>query len=81
MSNHIIKEMDKEIDSLRNQLFPYVSLISKIIDWLEDEINHNEPILSGKEVLTDDGDTHAIHIGRTELAQGLLRQIKKWEEE
>ena len=81
MSHHEWKALERERDDLMVALMNQPRQVNRIITWLEDEINHNEPILSGKEVLTDDGDTHAIHVGRTELAQGLLKQITEWEKE
>ena len=79
MSNNLIKELDREIDSLRSALSSQVSVRNQIIDWLEDEIEHNEPIINGDEVLTDGTDD--IHIGRSECAKALLNQITKFEEE
>jgi hypothetical protein len=76
---HLIKQLDREIDSLRSALGSQVSVRNQIIDWLEGEIEHNEPVINGDEVLTDGTDD--IHIGRTECAESLLSMIKKWEEE
>jgi|TARA_Y100000034_G_scaffold114518_1_gene150718 hypothetical protein len=79
MNNNLIKQLDREIDSLRSNIGFQVSVRNQIIDWLEGEIEYNEPIISGAEVLTDG--THDIHVGRTECAEALLRQIAKFEEE
>jgi hypothetical protein len=76
---HLIKQLDREIDSLRSALGSQVSVRNQIIDWLEGEIEHNEPVINGDEILTDGTDD--IHIGRTECAESLLSMIKKWEEE
>lgn len=76
---HLIKQLDREIDSLRSALGSQVSIRNQIIDWLEGEIEHNEPVINGDEILTDGTDD--IHIGRTECAESLLSMIKKWEEE
>lgn len=51
-------------------------ILSKITEWLEGEIKHNEPVINGDEKLSDD--TFDIHVGRSECATSLLEQIKKW---
>ena len=51
----------------------------KIRDWLKDEIEHNEPVVSGEEEMADG--TEDIYIGRTELAKTLLKKLDEWEEE
>ena len=79
MSNHLIKKLDREIDFLRSNIGFQVSVYNKIVDWLEGEIEHNEPVINNIEVVTDG--TYNIHVGRTECAKSLLRQIKKFEEE
>ena len=79
MSKHTIKELDREIDSLRSQVWYLNDILINITDWLEDEIEHNEPVLNGDEELSDD--TLGIHEGRSECATSLLEQIKKWENE
>ena len=77
MSKHLIKQLDREIDNLRSQVWHLNSIYNKIIDWLEEEIEHNEPVLNGNEELSDG--TEDIHEGRSEFAKALLNQIKKWE--
>jgi len=79
MSKHLIKELDREVDSLRSALGGQVGIHNRVIDWLECEIEHTEFIISGDEVLTDG--THDIYVGRYECATSLLRQIEKWEVE
>jgi|TARA_S200002703_G_C3749236_1_gene230485 hypothetical protein len=54
-------------------------VLEKVKTWLEEEIEHNEPVLNGDEELSDD--TLDIHEGRSECATSLLEQIKKWENE
>lgn len=78
MSNHLIKELDREVDSLRDDLSYHVNIYNKIIHWLEGEIKHNEPVINGSLTLTD-GSTD-IYVGRSECAESLLRQINKWED-
>jgi len=56
-------------DDLSNQL------ISKIKAWLKHEIQNTE---LNDEILCESNDDF-IHYGRQECADGLLKQIKKWE--
>ena len=56
-----------------------MNILEKVKTWLEEEIEHNEPVLNGDEELSDD--TLGIHEGRSECATSLLEQIKKWETE
>ena len=51
----------------------------KIRDWLQEEIEHNEPVVSGEEEMADG--TEDIYVGRTELAETLLEKLDEWEEE
>ena len=51
----------------------------KIRDWLQEEIEHNEPVVSGEEEMADGSED--IYIGRTELAETLLEKLDEWEEE
>jgi hypothetical protein len=55
------------------------NVLEKVKTWLEEEIEHNEPVLNGNEELSDD--TLGIYEGRSECATSLLEQIKKWENE
>ena len=51
----------------------------RLRDWLKDEIEHNEPVVSGEEEMSDG--TEQIYVGRTELAETLLEKLDEWEEE
>ena len=55
--------------------------INKIKKWLKDEIKYNEEIVNAKdnklEEICSDG-TEDIIYGRSEGAEALLRQIKRW---
>ena len=51
----------------------------KIRDWLKDEIEHNEPVVSGEEEMADGSEQ--IYVGRTELAEALLEKLDEWDEE
>jgi hypothetical protein len=85
MSKHLIKQLDRQIDYLRSQVFYLIveeyenGIHKKIINWLEEEIEHNEPVLNGNEELSDG--TEDIYKGRSECAKALLQQIKKWEKQ
>ena len=52
-------------------------VLEKVKTWLEEEIEHNEPVLNGNDELSDY--TENIYEGRSECATSLLEQIKKWE--
>ena len=66
-----ILKCENNPDDLSNQL------INQIKKWLKHEIKHQQPIVDGKEILTDG--TEGICEGRHECAKSLLNQIKKWE--
>ena len=51
----------------------------RLRDWLQEEIEHNEPVVSGEEEMSDG--TEQIYVGRTELAETLLEKLDEWEEE
>tara|TARA_R110000764_G_scaffold225953_1_gene315645 strand:- start:313 stop:498 length:186 start_codon:yes stop_codon:yes gene_type:complete len=59
-----------------------MTTINKIKKWLKDEIKHNEEIVNAKdnnlEEICSDG-TDDINYGRSECAESLLEQIKRWE--
>jgi len=81
---HLVKQLDREIDSLRSALGFQVSVRNQIIDWLEGEVEYGQEIVDAKdnheEEITSDG-TDDIIYGRHECATSLLRQIQKFEEE
>ena len=80
----LIKQLDREIDSLRSALSYQVSVRNQIVDWLEGEIEDGQEIVDAKdnheEAITSDG-TDDIIYGRHECATSLLNQITKFEEE
>ena len=51
----------------------------RLRDWLNEEIEHNAPVVSGEEEMADGSED--IYIGRTELAETLLKKLDEWEEE
>ena len=51
----------------------------RLRDWLNEEIEHNEPVVSGEEEMADGSED--IYIGRTELAETLLKKLDEWDEE
>ena len=58
-----------------------MTTINKIKKWLKDEIKHNEEIVYAKdnklEAICSDG-TDDISYGRSECAEALLSQIRRW---
>ena len=57
-------------------------VLKKVKEWLAEEIEMNQDVADAKDnkqdYITSDG-TDDIIYGRHECAEGLLRQIKKWE--
>ena len=53
--------------------------LEQVKQWLQDEINHNDPVVNGTEKISDD--SYDIHVGRMECAESLLKQIKESEDE
>lgn len=51
----------------------------RLRDWLNEEIENNEPVVSGEEEMSDG--TEQIYFGRTELAETLLQKLDEWDEE
>ena len=60
-------------------------LINKIKAYLEEEVRANQSLQNLQETCEEacghDLETDQIHMGRAECAEGLLNQIKKWENE
>lgn len=52
--------------------------VEQIKQWLQDEIDHNEPVVNGKVEMSDG--TYNIHVGRMECAESLLKQIEESED-
>ena len=77
MSKHIIKALEQELETTRIACSKQTLLLSKIEEWLEHEVDNTE---LNDEKLCESNDDF-IHYGRQECADGLLTQIKKWEEE
>jgi len=78
MSKHLIKELDREVDTLRSQVGYLNNILGKITEWLDDETSLT---LNPSEIVDCDPETDAVVFGRVEGATLLLEQIKKWEEE
>ena len=76
MNKHEYKILEHENMQLRTQIFYLNSILDKIENWLEGEIENNEPVVEGEEELSDG--TEDIFV---ECAESLLEQIKKWESE
>jgi|TARA_R110002124_G_scaffold145270_7_gene310518 hypothetical protein len=60
------------------------TILTKAIEWLEEEVKYNQDIADAyendEEAITTDG-TDDINFGRYECAKGLLNQIEKWSKE
>tara|TARA_R100001369_G_C3252738_1_gene156445 strand:- start:168 stop:401 length:234 start_codon:yes stop_codon:yes gene_type:complete len=72
-----IKALQTERDNLMSTIDQKDVFINKIKSWLISEVNHQQPIIDGEEILTDGTDD--ICEGRHECAEGLLNQIEEWE--
>ena len=59
-------------------------ILNKVKQWLKEEVKDNQDLADAKDnkeaEICSDG-TDDIIYGRNEFAEGLLNQIKKWEEE
>ena len=59
-------------------------ILNKVKQWLKEEVKDNQDVVDAKDnkeaEICSDG-TDDIIYGRHESAEGLLNQIKKWEEE
>ena len=59
-------------------------ILNKVKQWLKEEVEDNQDVVDAKDnkeaEICSDG-TDDIIYGRHECAEGLLNQIKKWEEE
>tara|TARA_Y100001937_G_scaffold113041_1_gene161289 strand:- start:6982 stop:7176 length:195 start_codon:yes stop_codon:yes gene_type:complete len=59
-------------------------VLKKVKEWLKEDVEMNQDVADAKhnkeDWVTSDG-TDDILYGRWECATGLLRQIKKWENE
>ncbi len=49
----------------------------RIRDWLQAEIENNKPVVNGEEEMADC--TENIYVGRTELAEILLKKLDECE--
>jgi len=74
-----LKALEIELGNTRSALDNQAKLIDQIKAWLTEEVNLQQPIIDGEEILTDGTDD--ICEGRHECADGLLNQIEKWENE
>ena len=76
MTKHLIKELDREVDTLRSQVWFLNNILGKITEWLDDETSLTS---NPSEIVDCDPQTDAVVFGRVECATSLLEQIKKWE--
>lgn len=77
MTKHLIKALEQELETTRIALSKQTLLLSKIKEWLEDEVSYNEELHNEIVCKTNDD---FIHFGRRETAECLLNQMEKWEE-
>ena len=78
MTKHLIKELDREVDTLRSQVGYLNNILGKITEWLDDETSLT---LNPSETVECDPETDAVVFGRVECATSLLEQIEKWKED
>lgn len=79
MSKHTIKELDREIDSLRSQVWYLNDILINITDWLEDEASLT--LNPGEISDSCSPENDPVVLGRVECSKSLLEQIEKWENE
>ena len=80
MSKHIIKALEQELETTKIACSKQTLLLSKIEEWLEDEINQYEKYTFDDNHDVADEDVY-LSKGRHECAESLLNQIQKWEKE
>jgi len=82
-------KIDRMIDRMEERHLEHyhkkIDLIKKIKAYLEEEVRANQSLqnlqATCEEACGHDLETDQIHIGRAECAEGLLNQIKTWENE
>ena len=79
MTKHLIKALEQELETTRIACAKQTLLLSKIEEWLEDEVNENDKYTFDDYNNFDDTEVYLFR-GRHECAESLLKQIEKWEE-
>lgn len=79
MTKHLIKALEQELETTRIALRKQVTIMKKIEDWLEDEVNESNKYTFDDYNDFDDTEVYLFR-GRHECAESLLKQIEKWEE-
>ena len=79
MTKHLIKALEQELETTRIACAKQTLLLSKIEEWLEEEVNENEKYTFDDYENIDETDVYLFR-GRYECAESLLKQIEKWEE-
>ena len=79
MTKHLIKALEQELETTRSALRKQVTIMKKIEDWLEEEVDENEKYTFDDYENIDDTEVYLFR-GRHECAESLLNQIEKWEE-
>ena len=80
MTKHLVKALERELETTRQALSKQVNLLTNIKEWLEGEVNENEKYTFDDYENIDDTEVYLFR-GRHECAEGLLKQIEKWEDE
>ena len=63
------------------EVMRYKPMVNKIKAYLEEEVRAYQSLQNLQENLQATLETDQIHMGRAECAEGLLEQIKQWENE
>ena len=79
MTKHLIKALEQELETTRSALRKQVTIMKKIEEWLEEEVNENEKYTFDDYENIDETEVYLFR-GRHECAESLLNQIEKWEE-
>ena len=79
MTKHLIKALEQELETRRSALRKQVTIMKKIEDWLEEEVDENEKYTFDDYENIYDTEVYLFR-GRHECAESLLNQIEKWEE-
>lgn len=82
MSKHIIKALEQELETTRIACSKQTLVLSKIQEWLEDEVNSYNDLqerIENGEKAEDICDNPEAFYYRKECAESLLEQIEEWE--
>ena len=83
MTKHLIKALEQELETTRIALSKQTLLLSKIEEWLEDEVNSYNDLqdrIENGEKAIDICDNPEAFYYRKECSESLLEQMEEWEE-